>query len=59
MHNIENRFVTGPSGILSGGMYVFFSMEILLAGAVKGLNAAPKQYQQNQVSTICTTENII
>ena len=33
MHSIESRFVTGPSNILCA----LFSLEILQAGAVKGL----------------------
>ena len=35
MFSIENRFVTGPSNILSPGMYV--CMDILQDVAVKGL----------------------
>ena len=42
MHSVENRFVTGPSNILSAGMCacVHFSAQIffLQAVAVKGLS---------------------
>ena len=39
LRRIESRFVIGPSNILFAGMYVvLFSLEILQAGAVKGLS---------------------
>ena len=36
-HSTESRFVTAPENILFGGVRVFFSPEMLQAGAVKGL----------------------